>query len=242
MHRFGSVLALSTLLLLPSTARAQEPPRPQAPPASSGHDADDADAEKRRQLRRRIQALRMARLTQELDLDDATAAKLFPLINKIDDRGAELAESRGKVLRKLDELSRKKDADSKEIDAALDEVTEISKKAHALDEELHAKARAILTPAQMAKFILFHEHFQDEMHGVIKGARDEERHEKAKMLSAQFEKLNVEMQTLAANADQASPEEREKIHQRMREIKQEMVKIKMALDGMHGDGEGMSPK
>ncbi|MBI3723819.1 hypothetical protein HY251_07700, partial [bacterium] len=78
------------------------PPSPHTGPQPPSAPRPEADPERRKELRRRIQAMRMARLTQILDLDDATAAKLFPALNRHDEQVAALAEERGGLFGKIE--------------------------------------------------------------------------------------------------------------------------------------------
>lgn len=145
------------------------PPVPPMPPGPPGTPGPEMDAERRKELRRRISALRMARLTQVLDLDEATAAKLFPAINHQDERSAQIAEEHGKQMRKLDELCHKSGVKDDEVSPVIDALFATRKQMRDLEDELHAKVRSILTPSQMAKFILFHEHFGDEVREMLHG-------------------------------------------------------------------------
>jgi len=147
---------VSTLvvLALASFARAQE------------HDKDSPD--KRAELHKRIQALRMARLTQELDLDEAGCAKLFPVINRHDEKVNALAEERGKTLHGMAEALQSKATDG--LPALLDKLQDLEHQIHEADEATHKKVREVLTPEQAAKFFLFHEHFQEEVRALIEDA------------------------------------------------------------------------
>src|SRR5579872_6730004 len=105
MRRLVASLALATLAFgSPALAQDAPPPPPEKPhaPDKIKKPMPD-DPEKRKELHRRIMALRMARLTQELDLDEATAAKLFPLVNRHDEKVSALAEERIQTVHKLDE-------------------------------------------------------------------------------------------------------------------------------------------
>jgi hypothetical protein len=128
----------------------------------------------------------MARLTQELDLDEATAAKLFPAINHQDERSVQIAEEHAKQMRKLDELCHKSDTKDADFTPVLDALFAARKQMHELEDELHGKVRAILTPAQMAKFVLFHEHFGDEVREMLHGeeAHGDSRRQQEEMAKA----------------------------------------------------------
>src|SRR5207248_2384939 len=50
---------------------------------------------------------------------------------------------------------------------------EIEKAVHETEVATHAKVREVLTTAQMARFLVFHEHFHDEVRGILDEARRE---------------------------------------------------------------------
>jgi hypothetical protein len=189
--------------------------------APGAPDDSPEGVERRRELRRRIQALRMARLTQVLDLDDTTAAKLFPAINRLDEKGAQIAEERGKLLRKLEGIARK-GGDDPELASTLDAFFAAQKTQRDMEEETHKKLREILTPKQVAQFLLFHERFGDEVREMLHGSaprdggagRGDDDRRRAEMKAA-HESMRVQ-----------AKKQLEQLHQRAMKLKEEAGRLR----------------
>jgi tetratricopeptide (TPR) repeat protein len=177
MRRLATAFT-AIVLLGAATAHAQEPPPPPPPPKKpmpperpeKPLPPDGPDGHQK-ELRKRIQAMRLARLTQELDLDETATAKLFPLLNRHDEKANALMEDRGKTIKQLAILLH--DGKTEGFDALLDKIAEDEKTLHELDDATHKKVREILSPAQMAKFVLFHEKFHDEVRALLEDAHGE---------------------------------------------------------------------
>jgi Spy/CpxP family protein refolding chaperone len=173
MRRLAASLALATLAFgTPALAQEAPPPPPEKPHTADKIQKPD-DPEKRKELHRRIMALRMARLTQELDLDEGTAAKLFPLVNRHDEKVSGLLEDRAKALKEL--AGAVHDDKNDAFGPLLDKIADCEKAIHEADETVHKKVRDVLTPRQMAQFLIFHEKFQEEVRGLL----EDSKHEKA---------------------------------------------------------------
>lgn len=158
------------VLAFAAVARAQpQPPTPPVPPIPPHPPHGEPDSpERRAELRKRIAALRMARLTQELDLDEAGCAKLFPVINRHDEKVSGLSEERMKTLQGMAEALHGGGADK--LPALLDKLADFEHQIHEADETTHKKLREVLTPEQAAKLFLFHEHFHDEVRAMLEEA------------------------------------------------------------------------
>jgi len=64
-----------------------------------------------------------------------------------------------------------KDGNTDALDALMDKILAAEKAVHEADDATHAKVREILTPAQAAKFFLFHEKFHDEVKMLLGDAK-----------------------------------------------------------------------
>jgi hypothetical protein len=76
-------LAIAVVLSIAAPAWSQPAAQPQAAPA-----------DRHEKIKKRIRALRAYTLTEELSLDEATAAKLFPMLAKYDDEFDKLLVAR----------------------------------------------------------------------------------------------------------------------------------------------------
>jgi Spy/CpxP family protein refolding chaperone len=116
-----------------------------AQPASAPHD-------RREKIKERIRALRAYTLTEQLDLDEATAAKLFPALAKYDDEFDKLLLARADLQRRLEAAGSMKDPSA--IDKLVDEAVANQKALWATEEQRLVQLRKILTPAQTARVLV----------------------------------------------------------------------------------------
>jgi len=107
---------------------------------------------RREKIKQRIRALRAYTLTEQLDLDEATAAKLFPALAKYDDEFDKLLLARTELQRRLEAAGTIKDP--KEVDKLVDEAVANQKALWATEEQRLAQLRKILTPAQTARVLV----------------------------------------------------------------------------------------
>jgi hypothetical protein len=108
--------------------------------------------ERREQIKKRIRALRAYTLTDELQLDEQTAARLFPLLSRYDDDFDKLLEQRVNVQRRLKYVDTLKDA--RAVDRLIDEALANQRGFWDLQDKRVQALRKILTPAQMAKLLV----------------------------------------------------------------------------------------
>jgi hypothetical protein len=134
--------------LLGSAAPAAAQPRrnPGAVTAPGGN------AERREQIKKKIRALRAYTLTEELALDEQTAARLFPVLARYDDETDRLLERRVELQRRL----RRADAlrDPRAIERLIDEAVANQRGFWDLEDRRLAELRKILTPVQTAKLLV----------------------------------------------------------------------------------------
>src|SRR3954466_5160937 len=115
-------LILAVLLVLPAAANAG-PFRDRAR-AGGARPAAGADMEDRRaKIMERIETIRIARLTSELNLDPAGAEKLFPAIQPFAERRKKAMRERLESLRGLKEQLDDEEPDPKEVGSLLDRVS-----------------------------------------------------------------------------------------------------------------------
>lgn len=131
--------------------------------------------EQMEKVRKRIETLRMWRLTDVLNLDEKTSTQVFPLLSKYDRKRTEVEQSLRSSMKELREsLKEKREGSLKNI---LDKLEENHKAHQRIKEEEWAELKKILTIEQQAKFILFQQEFEREIRKIIAEAR-ERRHER----------------------------------------------------------------
>jgi hypothetical protein len=124
-----------------------------AQPAPKGPPAPGAQQEIRREkIKKRIRALRAYTLTEELTLDEQTAAKLFPILAKFDDEFDKLLVARADVQRRLESSAAV--TDPKQLDKLIDDAVANQRAMWETEEKRLAQLRKILTPAQTARVLV----------------------------------------------------------------------------------------
>jgi hypothetical protein len=108
--------------------------------------------ERREQIKKKIRALRAYTLTDELQLDEQTAARLFPLLSRYDDDFDKLLEQRVNVQRRLKYVDTIKDP--RTVDRLIDEAIANQRGFWDLQDKRIQALRKILTPAQTAKLLV----------------------------------------------------------------------------------------
>ncbi len=128
--------------------------------------------EKREEIRKRIELIRMWKLTEELDLTEETGAKLFPILHKYDEKWVKLKEEGRNIMNELRKALKDEATPDEEIEAAMEKVEENALAASDLLRQQHEELKRILSPRQRAKFILFQRRFQREIRKIIAEARE----------------------------------------------------------------------
>ncbi len=161
MLRPAMTVMVMMILLLGAAAEGRAEPREGERPPSR---------EQMEKVRKRIETLRMWRLTKALDLDEKSSAQLFPLLNKYDRRRAEAESAVREDMRVLREAVRdNKDA---QIKAAMERLERAHDSLQKIRDEERADLRKILTVRQQAEFILVMQEFDMEIRRIIAEARD----------------------------------------------------------------------
>jgi hypothetical protein len=123
-----------------------------AQPAGQGSGAAAAQPARREKVKQRIRALRAYTLTEQLDLDEATAAKLFPALSKFDDEFDKLLQTRADLQKRLATADTLKDP--KQLDKLIDETVANQRALWDTEDKRLAQLRKILTPAQTARVLV----------------------------------------------------------------------------------------
>jgi hypothetical protein len=130
---------------------------------------DEPSSEKRERIRKRIETLRMWKLTEELDLDEDTSARLFPVLSKYDKERAKLQHTIRKDIRELRRsLGSDQDAD---YQGMLDRLEKNHKEMQSIKDAEIKELKTILTAKQQAQYLLFHMQFKREMRRMIDNSR-----------------------------------------------------------------------
>jgi hypothetical protein len=108
--------------------------------------------DRREQIKKRIRSMRAYTLTEELGLDEPTAARLFPLLARYDDETDKLLERRVEIQRRLRRADVQRDP--RGIDRVIDDALANQRSFWDLEDKKIAELRKVLTPAQTAKLLV----------------------------------------------------------------------------------------
>ncbi|HKA92114.1 MAG TPA: hypothetical protein VKE22_30830 [Haliangiales bacterium] len=108
----------------------------------------------RDRVREKIKVLRVTRLVEALDLDERTAMRLMPLVNKTYDDIGEVARDAGEARRTLRRLLDAGSNDAVLINGLVDRLVADKLKIDELENNLFREVRKVLGPAQVGRLVL----------------------------------------------------------------------------------------
>jgi Spy/CpxP family protein refolding chaperone len=116
----------------------------------------------------RVRAMKMWKLTDELDLDEAQTAKFFPLMNAFDDKMDSQRVARRALVRNLLNACEDPNPDVKVINDLITKLEKMEEQTLGLQSQLRKDAASILQPDQIGRLVLFQMKFQDAVRQVIR--------------------------------------------------------------------------
>jgi Spy/CpxP family protein refolding chaperone len=160
-----SIFAVVFLAATAASAIAQQQHAP-------GPRKDRPSEEQREAVMKKMDAVRIARLTETLNLDEKTAAAFIPAITALEQKRRDLLKENQKIMQEMRFLLQASPPDEGKLKAA---ISRIDKNRHEIatqrNKEFNA-AKSHLTVVQTARYIIFNQEFQQEMRGMLEGSRD----------------------------------------------------------------------
>jgi len=130
-----------------------------------------ADEEsKREKVREKVKAVVMAKIIDELDLDEAGAQKLFPVLNKYQDQIAALHKDNGDARRELKKLLDADKVDDAKVNKQIDRIAGNHAKIATLEADMIKDVRKVLTASQSAKLVVILPLIRDRLEKRIRRA------------------------------------------------------------------------
>ena len=117
---------------------------------------------------RMIEAIKIWKLTEILDLNSEQMEQFFPKLRKHEEHRKNTFSERRILLQELRELLDQEKSD-KNILTSINKITEFDKKKRDEEEKLKKEVMEVLSVKQQAKFLLFEERFEGEIRKIIKG-------------------------------------------------------------------------
>jgi Spy/CpxP family protein refolding chaperone len=126
--------------------------------------------EKREEVRKKIDAVRIWRLTETLKLDAGTSAKLSSLLSSVDHQRRDIVREKTGTINILKLAVKSPKPDESKIKTSLEK---LEKNRHAMQELSNSEMselKKILTIEQQARYVIFQHEFMHEMRGMIRSA------------------------------------------------------------------------
>ena len=101
-----------------------------------------------------MRALRAWKIVEALKLDEATSARLFPILSRYDEREMAIAGERHAIMRDLRAATDAPHPDDAHLTATLNKLLANRAKERAMHDDRVKDVRKVLTPVQQAKLIL----------------------------------------------------------------------------------------
>ncbi len=169
------ILAIAlTMTGMPAFAQRQiadERPRDAGEFAPEPGQGGPPSEERREEVRKKIEAVRIWRLTEELKLDTNTSAKLSSLLSSLDQQRRDTMREQMEAMRDLRSLLKSAKPDEAKIRPLIEKLEKNHHEMQALRNREFKGLKEILTIEQQARFLLFQQEFQREMRDMIAGAR-----------------------------------------------------------------------
>jgi hypothetical protein len=127
----------------------------------------------RNEVMDQMRTMRMWKLTEALKLDQATAAKVFPVLAQFDEKGKAISKERWELaldVRDQVENSKRGKPDEARLRKLIDQLQANQARRNALDEERFTALRTALTPLQQAKLLLLLPRIEDDFRHRIREA------------------------------------------------------------------------
>ena len=121
------------------------------------------DPEMMAQQRRHLEQLRMLKMLELLDLNDDQEVEFLTAFKNVRQQSRDLESQAGELLKQLSDGIESGTLGEGEIYSLVDRLTELQENRRRLEDGFLAKAREILTPVQLGKFVIFERRFEAEM-------------------------------------------------------------------------------
>ncbi len=126
--------------------------------------------EKREEIRKKIDAVRIWRLTEALKLDASTSAKLSSLLSSVNNQRRDILREQTGTINILKLAVKSPKPDESQIKTSLEKLEKNHQAMQKLINSEMSGLKNILTIEQQARYVVFQHEFTHEMRGMIRGA------------------------------------------------------------------------
>lgn len=168
---------IAALIMAGATANAQQGPGQMGgqyrnePGFDKAQGRGEPDAKKREEVRKKVETVRMWRLTEELKLDEKTGARLASFLSAMDEKRRGLMHERMDTMRDLRAILKTGKPNEKKLKADLDKLEKNHREMVELEGKEIGGVKDILSVEQQARYVIFQQEFRRELRGMIAGAR-----------------------------------------------------------------------
>ncbi len=126
---------------------------------------------KREEIRKKIEAVRIWKLTEALKLDENGAAKLSAFLSSIDQQRRDIMREQMETRRELRHTLQAPKPDESKLKAAIDKLEKNRRAMMEIRDKELSGLKNILTTVQQARFLIFQQEFRRDIERMIAGAR-----------------------------------------------------------------------
>ena len=175
MKMIGMFVMAAALTLTGTIAFAQHAPMGGSYEDEMGLDAQPGrwnppSKEKREEVRKKVEAIRIYRLTEALKLDEKSSAQLASLLGTIDLKRRELMDQNMDAMKELRASLKSPHPSESQLKPILGRLEKNHREMADLKEKELNGLKDILTVEQRARYLIFQREFTREMRGMIAGA------------------------------------------------------------------------
>lgn len=172
------ILLIALLAVSAATATAQQRPAPGAtseqaeefvPAPGAGRGYPDPGEDEN--ARKKIEAIRISRLTEALNLDEKTAARFIPAITALEQKRRTIMREHRQSLMELRRQMQGQQADPSRLKETIERYAASRRDMMKLREKEFDTAREHLTTDQLGRYLLFQQDFLQEVRELVSGMR-----------------------------------------------------------------------
>jgi Spy/CpxP family protein refolding chaperone len=181
MRSILTTIFAAMLIVAAAPAFAQQGPGPQGgfvddepglgtPPGGGGPLSAQSE-KKREEVRKKVEAVRMWRLTEDLKLDEKSSAKLASFLSVIEEQRRGLVRERLEAMHGIRVLLKSGSPEEGKLKTNLVKLEKVQRGMMELQDKEMNGLKSILSVEQQARYVMFQQDFRREMRGMISGAR-----------------------------------------------------------------------
>ena len=137
------------------------------------HGGPPLNGPRREQIRKRINTIKIWKMTEELNLSEQQSEKFFPIYNTFESKRKEAEDQRFDLLRILDDLTLEENPSETEIYKLIDQLENIDQQMVNNRVEFKNKLKEILTTRQIGRLFVFEIKFQRQIQNIIRDVKME---------------------------------------------------------------------